>query len=333
MAAKISVIIPNYNHARYLPERIESVLWQTEQDIEVLLLDDCSTDNSREVIAFYAQRDPRIRVVFNEQNSGNTFSQWNKGIALATGKYIWIAESDDYANPRLLEKLCAMLETNPQVSLAYADSWHVDENGATLHQHTHDAEEFKDECWREGFIESGANFIEKQLSIGNVIPNASAVLLRRSIIQQIGPAETNFKLSGDWVYWIRVLANWEVAFLAEPLNYFRQHTQNVRSKTSRAKVLLEGAKMIKHLRRHMYLGKAFEERRVRQVLRSCFYAVLYEKMKVAKVKKVLVVLNRTLPNFLSICLKELAYTLLANRMSGIRQLLGDGLLYKVFPKT
>ena len=92
----ISVIIPNYNHARYLPQQIESVLNQTFQDIEVILMDDCSPDDSRSIIAAYAASDTRIRVVLNEHNSGSTFKQWNKSIAQARGTYVWLAESDDY---------------------------------------------------------------------------------------------------------------------------------------------------------------------------------------------------------------------------------------------
>jgi glycosyltransferase involved in cell wall biosynthesis len=107
-AAKVSVIIPNYNHADYLPARIDSVLQQTHQNLEVILMDDCSSDNSREIITRYAAQDARIRVVLNEQNSGSTFKQWNKGIALARGEYIWIAESDDVADSTFLEKFMVL---------------------------------------------------------------------------------------------------------------------------------------------------------------------------------------------------------------------------------
>src|SRR5690242_21921320 len=87
----VSVIIPNYNHARYLPRRIESVLRQSYQDFELILMDDASTDDSREVLSLYLS-DPRVRVQFNEVNSGSPFKQWNKGVKLARGKYVWIAE-------------------------------------------------------------------------------------------------------------------------------------------------------------------------------------------------------------------------------------------------
>src|ERR1700730_12479921 len=96
---KVSVIIPNYNHAPYLRQRINTVLRQTFQDFEVILMDDCSTDEGRSIIAEYAVG-PRVKVQLNERNSGSTFKQWKKGITLARGEYIWIAESDVYSDQR-----------------------------------------------------------------------------------------------------------------------------------------------------------------------------------------------------------------------------------------
>ena len=87
----LSVIIPNYCHARYLKERIESILAQSYQDFELIILDDCSTDNSREIIEQY-RSNPRVKhIVYNEQNSGSPFVQWQRGFTLASGEYIWIA--------------------------------------------------------------------------------------------------------------------------------------------------------------------------------------------------------------------------------------------------
>ena len=95
----VSVIVPNYNHARFLRRRIDTILGQTFLDFELILLDDCSTDNSRDILTAYAD-DSRVRIEFNATNSGSTFKQWNKGVRLGKGKYVRIAESDDYADPR-----------------------------------------------------------------------------------------------------------------------------------------------------------------------------------------------------------------------------------------
>src|SRR6202030_4301096 len=75
----VSVIVPNYNHAPYLRRRIESILQQTYQDFELILLDDSSTDHSREILQSYAEK-PGVKIAFNTMNSGSVFKQWNKGI-------------------------------------------------------------------------------------------------------------------------------------------------------------------------------------------------------------------------------------------------------------
>src|SRR5215467_16170811 len=121
---KVSIVVPNYNHARFLPQRLDSILGQTFQDFELILLDDCSTDDSRSVLSQHG-RDPRVRIEFNEVNSKNPFKQWNKGVGLARGEYVWIAESDDYADERFLEKLVARLDAEPRAAFAYCRSWRV----------------------------------------------------------------------------------------------------------------------------------------------------------------------------------------------------------------
>ncbi len=98
MNPSVSVIIPNYNHAPFLKERIDSVINQHYDNFEVIILDDCSKDNSREVIEQYRNHPKVKHIIYNEANSGSTFIQWHKGFRLAEGEYIWIAESDDVAD-------------------------------------------------------------------------------------------------------------------------------------------------------------------------------------------------------------------------------------------
>jgi glycosyltransferase involved in cell wall biosynthesis len=129
---EVTVITPNYNHARYLPRRLESILGQTFQDFELIILDNASTDNSREVIEWYA-KDPRVKTIFNAANNGSTFRQWSLGLGHARGEYVWFAESDDYAAPTLLETLVDRLDRHPNVGLAYCQSWVVDEDANLLY--------------------------------------------------------------------------------------------------------------------------------------------------------------------------------------------------------
>ncbi|MBR4876258.1 MAG: glycosyltransferase family 2 protein, partial [Rhodocyclaceae bacterium] len=100
---KVSVIVPNYNHAPYLRQRLDSIYQQTYQNMEVILLDDCSSDASVEILMEYAQRFPdRTICRFNDANSGSVFQQWKKGLEVASGELVWIAESDDFCAENFL---------------------------------------------------------------------------------------------------------------------------------------------------------------------------------------------------------------------------------------
>lgn len=102
---KVSVIVPSYNHAEYLRLRLDSILDQTYRDFEVIILDDCSSDDSRDVIESYRGNPAVSHIVYNQINSGSPFHQWKKGMQLACGELVWIAESDDCCETGLLERL------------------------------------------------------------------------------------------------------------------------------------------------------------------------------------------------------------------------------------
>jgi len=230
--AHVTAIIPNYNHERFLARRIETVLGQTHRDLDVIFLDDASTDASLDVFARYAS-DPRVRMRSGRANSGSPFAQWNEGVREATGEYVWIAESDDYADPALLEALVAVLDAHPNVGLAYCDSWLVDEHdrvtGSFFEQP--DVREWVDtRRWHQDFVRSGREECLTSLAVLNTIPNASAVLFRRSLYQEAGGADESFRMAGDWVLWADLLSRADVGFVARHLNYWRQHPGTVRQR-------------------------------------------------------------------------------------------------------
>jgi glycosyltransferase involved in cell wall biosynthesis len=235
---KVSVVIPNYNHARFLRRRIESVLRQTYQDFEVILLDDCSTDESRSILSDYAN-DPRVTTEFNTVNSGSTFKQWNKGVRLARGEYVWIAESDDYADERLLEKLVPLLDAEPNMVLAYCKSWRVREDDQIIGTSPHQDEK----RWRADFRADGREECRNYLIRGCTIPNASAALFRREVFVRVGGADESMVLCGDWKLWLAMTLAGKITYLAEPLNYYRFHETSVRQKSERL-----GVGPLEHLR-------------------------------------------------------------------------------------
>ncbi|MFQ5569870.1 MAG: glycosyltransferase family 2 protein [Rhodothermales bacterium] len=220
---KVSVIIPSYNHAPFLHRRIESVLDQTYQDFEIIYLDDASTDHSNEVFSAYAG-DGRIRAFFNEVNTGIPGKQWNKGVREARGEYVWIAESDDYADKHFLEMLVTQLEAYPTAGLVYCQSWVVNERDEIIGSYDHHTEDFDRTRWKRNFFNKGKDELTNYLLYKNTIPNASAVLFRKRIYEEARYADEWVRYCGDWLLWVKMLMISDLVFVARPLNYHRRHT-------------------------------------------------------------------------------------------------------------
>lgn len=216
----VSVIVPNYNHAPYLKQRLDSIFNQTFQDFEVIILDDCSTDNSKEIIEEYRNRPQISHIVYNETNSGSPFKQWAKGFELAQGEYIWIAESDDWAENNFLEEIVPLLDSNNSVALAFSASTIVYTNKKSFHT-----------PYANDTIIDGKVFIKNKMLLGNSISNASAVVFRKSSLYKISNQYLNFKNAGDYLFWILICQTGSVAFKAESLNNFRQHSTNTTSQS------------------------------------------------------------------------------------------------------
>lgn len=228
----VSVIIPNYNHEKFLKKRLESVFNQNYSNFEVILLDDCSADNSQSLLIEYSNYPQVSHCVFNEKNSGNTFSQWNKGISLAKGEYIWIAESDDFCEPNFIEDVIQPLLENDEFSLSFCQSNKVNDADKVTGNWISQTNEFPENIFKNNFNMDGNTFIEKYLIHKNVIPNVSAVILRKDVIDKFIPLTFKpfMKYNADWYYYIQVLCNEKVAFVAESLNFFRYHNNSVIAK-------------------------------------------------------------------------------------------------------
>lgn len=225
---KVSVIVPNYRHADYLEERLRSVFEQTLRPHEIIVLDDASPDHSVEVVTRLAPQSPvPIRVVVNQKNSGSTFRQWMKGFEMATGDLIWIAESDDCCHPELLERLVPEFHDH-DVALAYCQSALIGPAGelwaADFLGHTDDV---SPDRWRTRYTADAATEAEFALSQKNTIPNASAVVFRRS--EKLGFAEelAGMRFAGDWLFYAMQIHGRKIAYVPDVLNYYRRHEQTV----------------------------------------------------------------------------------------------------------
>lgn len=227
--AKITAILPCFNHARFLEERIESVLSQTHPVNQIIFLDDASSDGSVD-LARKLLRKFHGQVVFdvNSVNSGSPFAQWNKGVRLAQYELIWIAETDDSCDPRLIETLYSSILDNRAV-IAYAQSRYVSDDGRDLGS----ALSYTDWLWPNAFQLSfamdGAQFNRRYMVGLNAIPNASAVLFRKDAYLFAGGANEAMRFCGDWDAWTRICSKGSVEFVSDELNYFRCHASTTRA--------------------------------------------------------------------------------------------------------
>lgn len=221
---KVSVIIPNYNYARFLEERIESVLSQSFQDFELILLDDRSTDNSREILERYRNHPKVSAVVINEENSGSPFRQWEKGLAMAKGEYAWIAEADDTALPRFLERTVAAMESAEDVALVKTMSELIDDKGGRAPKKYFESYE-PDGCIR---IYDGDEFLSKNMMEWNHCYNASMMLFRIDTWRALKEKPyLKMRYVGDWLFWGLLMAGHKIGDVSERLNCFRFHGKSV----------------------------------------------------------------------------------------------------------
>ena len=215
----VSVIIPNYCHARYLDQRIQSVLNQTYRNFEVIILDDCSPDDgaSRAVIEKYRDNPHVSHIVYNTENSGSPFKQWHKGIELAKGELIWVAESDDYADERMLECLIPQFEYNKGVCVAFCRTIEFDEEGIIGPAYPLDI--------TDG-VYDGNDFIRRWCILKAGIVNASCALFTKKAFNAIPDIYTTFKGAADKLFWVEIAECGDVAFVDKPYNFFRQHKKS-----------------------------------------------------------------------------------------------------------
>ena len=240
----VSVIIPNYNHARFLEERIQSVLGQTYQDFELIILDDCSPDDgaSKRIIEAYRDNPHVSHIVYNETNSGSAFKQWHKGFELAKGKYVWIAESDDSCKETFLETLVDKSERHDTV-LTFSKSLKCDEYGNSIPWNFQDV-------LAGSFVMEGKDFIKKHMCGKNVVANASSALILRQSAMSLNRQYTKMRAEGDWLFWIELAERGRVYYVNEKLNYFRSHSLNTTKDSMR-----KGINHLEHLTVYNYLTR------------------------------------------------------------------------------
>lgn len=246
----VSVIIPNYNHARFLTQRVESVLEQSYQDFELILLDDCSSDGSREILESYRDNAHVSHIVYNDINSGSAFKQWNKGIALAKGEWIWIAESDDWADPQFLKTIVEGIKTHPKCGLAYCLSYMTDEEGHPLWEITAN----------DGIKKyDGKRFVTEKLVLTSTIMNVSSCVFRKELFKpEKQTLYEHMRLCGDWFFYMLLAEQTDVLKVRKPLNYCRRHGDNIaESADAKGLTFLEGSEILDYILKRYHVKKTY----------------------------------------------------------------------------
>jgi glycosyltransferase involved in cell wall biosynthesis len=212
---KVSVFVPNYNYARYLPECLDSILAQTYHDFEIVIADDGSTDNSHEVLMDYQSRYPeKIHYYWHpgHANKGVAATS-NLAISKSQGEYLAWTGSDDVWYPQKLELQVAQLDHDPRLGMVYSYADFLDSEGRIL-------------PGRYGVdITADPNPVGRMLQ--SCHPPAMTVVIRRQCMEEVGGFDETLRTCEDWDLWIRVFALWKVGFIDQPLVKYRIHGNNL----------------------------------------------------------------------------------------------------------
>ncbi len=256
----VTVIVPNYNHAPYLAQRLDSIYAQTYPHFEVILMDDCSQDDSRAILQAYADRYPdKTRLIFNATNSGGAFFQWETGIRAARGELIWVAESDDWCTPNFLETLVPFF-ANRAVQLAYCPTVFMNRDGT---QQTWSMREYLadlgPERWDAAFVLPAPIIVREAFAARNIIPNVSSAVFRRP--DRLDVLENDIwrgmRTSGDWVLYLNLIRGGCLAYSPAAQNYFRQHGANTSvGSFTQDRYYAEHAEVARCVQRHYRVDEA-----------------------------------------------------------------------------
>lgn len=249
---KISVVVPNYNYSNYLYQRVYSILNQNYKIHELIISDDASKDNSLFYIKQIEQKISEfvnVKVVVNDINSGNAFSQWQKGINLATGDYVWVAEADDYAKKNFLNEVVSPLKKNNNIVISYADTGFIDSNGyITKNSLVDQIDILKTNHWNASYVNKGISEINCYSYLNCTIPNVSGTIIKKGNYDEIFESAKKFHQSGDWFTYLNILNLGDISFINKTLNYYRVHGNNISQTFDKKAHILEIQRIYKFVK-------------------------------------------------------------------------------------
>jgi glycosyltransferase involved in cell wall biosynthesis len=207
--------MPCFNHGHFVAESINAILRQTDADLELIIVDDCSSDCSWEIIQSIAVVDRRIRAIRHEYNQGASRSR-NDGLLAANGEFIGFCDADDIWEPSKLKIQVKLLQDNPAFDVTYCDSIIINETGLSLGRNFSDTS-------RPPPAPSGWLF--QKLLTRNFI-NMQTVLMRKICLQHVSGFDEEIKWVEDWWYWLRLSHAYRFLYSFQPLARYRVHAKS-----------------------------------------------------------------------------------------------------------
>ncbi len=263
----LSVVIPNYNYEKFLLQRIYSILYQHVKINEIIILDDCSSDNSRELIDMVVDNLKdyiNIRKIYNESNSGSAFKQWRKGFENAASDYVWIAEADDYCDRKFLSSVFKPIIKDDNVVISYSDTAFIDKDGyKILKTIKPEIDIMKTSHWNSNYINSGISEYTSYSYLNCTIANVSSVIFKKGNYTEFFELSGKYKQAGDWLFYVNIMRCGNIAFTNKPLNYYRVHGNNVTS-TTKKQAHFNEIKKIHNYMRKKYGFSAIQEKNIQE---------------------------------------------------------------------
>lgn len=220
----VSIIVASYNHANHLERRMESLISQTYKNTEILVIDDCSPDDSLDVLRKY-ESNPKVKLLARKENGGWVVV-FNQGAEISKGEFILFANCDDECDPIMVERLVEGMRANPSAGICYCRSLLIDEEGNLLGDDFSGREKaFRTRCATDVLLAN--NEMQRFLLDSCIIPNTSAALIRRECFESVGKISSEYRVCSDWLLYFDIVKHYDVAYIAAPLNKFRQHKSSI----------------------------------------------------------------------------------------------------------
>lgn len=274
MSKLMSIGIPTYNNADYIGETIESILAQSYENLELVIVDDNSTDNTYEVISAYEEKDRRVRVYKNETNLGMS-GNWNRCLELTRGEYLKLVCADDLLSKDMVAREIAVLEEHPEVVMVSSDTRLVDLNGNYRGWYRR---------YKKRGLVDGFEVIRKGFFSQDLFGAPQANTFRRSTFEKIGGFSSEFHYIVDYDFFVNVAKMGKIYIIHEPLNYFRvrgdSNTGQVmgENKEKTRTYVDEHYRLYKKNQEDLHLSDADIQRAVAIRKLRCFMARIYLKV-------------------------------------------------------